>query len=243
MGFENGKRSSTQQDEMNRRKNMKRIISLILVVCVLFSCSIVAVATEPVIMVDTDSYTFNDVEYTVTVYTYSQGASDEYRISSITGSDGSLTTSDSRENYVVEDGVKHYYTVNDISTNVRASRPTAIQHGLSVDTSLWGYISSSWKEVALTDTVESYTAAAFTSLVIANIPGAAKAVTALATKIYDFYQDYDNYHKDTGFWYREYKYGYRTVVSQFAHIRQTYTQNYTVIPGAAFKHNGTPYTF
>ena len=122
---------------------MKRFICVLLSCMMVLGLSTVAFAENGTTEVDT--YTIDGVTSQNVVQTYNAGTPSEYKTLTITGSDGTVVTANTNDDYVVQNGDAIHFTAAAVP-ETRASRPTAIEHGLSIRSN-WSYIRSSWIDV------------------------------------------------------------------------------------------------
>lgn len=226
---------------------MKRIISILLVLCFVCSSSVSIVASANVPTVDSSTFVYDGATYTVTIETYYVGTENEYSIITTSGN-GDLVTLDTRiPNTYFENGEKKTFRVTEVEENSRASRPTAINHGLSIATG-WGYSFSEWHTIEVAETLGDSNVTTLTTLIALVLEstgyGAGTTIAGyLAGQILTFTKNSPLYELDDAFWLRTYTYGYSYVLSQFAYVHQVYAKDYTKIPNGAKKQNTTPYSF
>lgn len=213
-------------------------------ICVLLSCMMVlglsTVAFAENGTTEVDTYTIDGVTYQNVVQTYNAGTPTEYKTLTITGSDGMVITASTNNDYIVKNGETIHYTVTEMPAT-RASRPTAIEHGLSIGSN-WIYSRNTWLEVTTEEDVRNLGVFAIQAVLFGCGFQGASDVLGLANELYNFYNSTSVRYPDA-FWVRTYYYGYSGAISQFAYVKQLYSSDYDKIPDGARKVNPTPYPF
>lgn len=217
---------------------MKRFICVLLSCMMVLGLSTVAFAENGTTEVDT--YTIDGVTYQNVVQTYNAGTPTEYKTLTITGSDGMVITASTNNDYIVKNGETIHYTVTEMPAT-RASRPTAIEHGLSIGSN-WSYIRSSWIDVEVPQGIADAGIGVLQGILFVSGMEGVSNLVGVATELYNMYVS-DRGLYPYAFYIRDYEYGYQGAISNFAYVKQLYTSEYDSIPGTSRKYNPTPYPF
>ena len=207
---------------------MKRLISVLLIVFMLFTFTTTAMAQTP------SNVSRFPVEIDGTIYyiettTFNPNQSDEYNIIRVTSATEEVVYDD-RTNYMMINGEKTVVFADSIST--RASRPTSIDHGIDIDPMEWGYIKSSWYHKQFTDYIWNLAEGVLIAGISSMVTGSPITLSPLIVeRLVTAVKDADTLTEDKIYW-RVYTYGKIGHLNYQGHIGQLYTSDYEIIEGS-----------
>ena len=220
---------------------MKKTMAVLLAVSMLMASSLTALAQNNDALLDVqttfsesleftsriETFLYNGERYVVTTNFYNIGTEEEYTIKTVE-CPSEIVTCDSRDNYLLRNGEKIYFSVQEVGTP-RAS----VTHGLTI-ASGWTLIGSQDFETKIYEACVSLTI----GIVTAALGG---WQIGMASAVFGFLKDLGYVGNSVSVYFREYTYGYNNQISQFAYVREALGPNKEHI--SAGKYNPTVYPF
>lgn len=210
------------KERMLNMKALKKIVCTILILVFMCNITVFASATNLTASKSTEVLLVNGVEYTRTTEIVNENTIDEYTVISVESAN-EISVFDTRFNYILYNGEKIHFTIGE-DVLARATKPTTIDHGY-VDqiASHWVYSYSNWVEYKLDQALGNVTMAVWLTMM-----GPWALPLELINILADYFDKTDE--QANAFWIRRYYYGNTYVVSDFATVSQSYTNDYTPIP-------------
>lgn len=207
---------------------MKKAFSLflsLLIAVTIIAPTATAASTHNASQTRTECVSIDGVQLTRTTDVFDINTENEYTITTVEAN-GEISSYDSRTNFILLNGEKVYFT-SGASRSLRASRPTTIDHDfINQIAHNWQYSYSTWVDYQFETLLNGLSALALGQLL--GPLGLPFDVITLLSQYWSVQSD-----PVDAFWVRRYFYGNIYVVSDFATIRQIYTEEYGIIPDAS----------
>lgn len=204
---------------------MKKIVASLLSLVIMCNMMVFASASSSETNKTVTTVTANGIEMIKTIQVINMGTEEEYSIITVC-SGNEVAVRDTRYNYVLLNGEKINFTIGE-NVLSRATRPTTIDHDyIDRIANHWSYSYSTWVDYKFEKALNDLSMIALQTLL-----EAVGVVLDVIEALGGYFQRTEDAPLIDAFWVRTYFYGNTYVVSDFATIKQIYTETYEVLEG------------